>query len=142
MSNIVCLLMTFVILVTAPLIVIPCREMIKGRLGAGMTDDNRQPQSSMLTQRRIVVRIPFCLTCIVLLKLVPNGLYTCSGSTMGLLCFVYNSQEELAQMGCFSVRQGASKRTLDSQWLIDHSAWIIVKVGMQRPLDNFLVVDC
>jgi hypothetical protein len=73
MSNNVCLLMTFVILVMAPLIVIPCREMIEGRLGTRMTDDNRQRQLLMSTQRQNVVRIPFCLTCMVLLELVPNG---------------------------------------------------------------------
>jgi hypothetical protein len=34
-----------------------------------------------------------------------------------------------------------SRRTLDSQWLINHFAWILAKVGMQQPLDTFLAVD-
>ncbi len=78
--------------------------------------------------------IRHCIGSVVVLRF---NMYTCSGSTTGLLCFVYNSQEELARMGCFSARQGVPRRTLNSQWLINHSAWIIMKVGTQQPFDTF-----
>ena len=73
LSSVVRLLMTFVISVTAPLIVIPCGEMIEGKLGIGMVDDNGQRQSSTSTRRRVFVRVPFCLACMVLSELVPDG---------------------------------------------------------------------
>lgn len=68
-SNLVRLLMTFVVSVTAPLIVIPCGELMEGKLGIEM--DDRQRQSS--TRRRVFVRVPFCLTCMVLSEFVPDG---------------------------------------------------------------------
>ena len=65
-SLVVRLLMTFVVSVTAPLIVIPCGELIEGKLGI----ENSQHTSM---HKRIVVRVTFCLVCIVFSAYVPNG---------------------------------------------------------------------
>jgi len=65
-SLVVRLLMTFVVSVTAPLIVIPCGELIEGKLGI----ENAQHTSM---HKRIVVRVTFCLVCIVFSAYVPNG---------------------------------------------------------------------
>ncbi|KAL7535935.1 hypothetical protein ACHAXR_006822 [Thalassiosira sp. AJA248-18] len=65
-SMIVRLLMTFVVALTAPLIVIPCGELVEGKLGI----DNTQ-QSYMY--KKIVVRVLFCIVCVAFSEFVPNG---------------------------------------------------------------------
>ena len=70
-SNVVRVLMMFVVSVTAPLIVIPCGEMIEGKLGSARRDDGQEKSST--TRRRLFVRVPFCLACMVFSELVPDG---------------------------------------------------------------------
>lgn len=64
-SLIVRVMMTFVLMVTAPLIVVPCGEMIEGKFGI---DKSRQ---SLL--KRIGVRFTFCAICTILSELLGAG---------------------------------------------------------------------
>ena len=64
-SLVVRLLMTFVVAVTAPLIVIPCGELIEGRMYG------RDQGTSI--HKRIIIRVLFCIVCITFSEFVPNG---------------------------------------------------------------------
>lgn len=71
-SHLVRLLMTLVLSVTAPLIVIPCGELVEGKLVTMLGgEDGKRRQTP--TRTRVLVRVPFCLTCMVLSEFVPNG---------------------------------------------------------------------
>ena len=70
-SNIVRILMMFVVSVTAPLIAIPCGEMIEGKLGYALDGDSRRLSST--ARGRALVRVPFCLACMIFSELVPDG---------------------------------------------------------------------
>ncbi|KAL3762378.1 hypothetical protein ACHAW5_000640 [Stephanodiscus triporus] len=69
------LLMTFVVALTTPLVVVPCGELIEGKLGmaADDEDDGRQQRRSMLDPERVVVRVAICLSCMAFSGYVPNG---------------------------------------------------------------------
>lgn len=62
-SLIVRLLMTFMVTTTAPLIVVPCGELIEGKWGIDST----------IALNRIFVRVPFCVLCTFLSDFLPNG---------------------------------------------------------------------
>ncbi|KAL3816074.1 hypothetical protein ACHAXA_009712 [Cyclostephanos tholiformis] len=74
------LLMTFVVVLTTPLVVVPCGELIEGKLGMVDADDSgdgggggqRQRRRS-LAPKRILVRVVICLSCIAFSVNVPNG---------------------------------------------------------------------
>jgi len=65
-SNVVRILMTVVVAVTAPLIVIPCGELIEGKL---VIDDNHHRRH----HHCILIRVVFCLVCMLISDFVPNG---------------------------------------------------------------------
>ncbi len=122
-SNVVRVLMTFVISVTAPLIVIPCGEMMEGKLGIGsMVDESGQRQSSTstsasTTRRRALIRVPFCLACMVLSELVPNG-FVHLLSFIGCFC-VATTSFVLPSLFCLQL----SRRTsADGMFLCDAAA--------------------
>mmetsp|Transcript_29095 Transcript_29095/g.55157 ORF Transcript_29095/g.55157 Transcript_29095/m.55157 type:complete len:413 (-) Transcript_29095:184-1422(-) len=82
------LLMTFVVAVTAPLIVVPCGELIEGKLGLLNNNNNnnnnsnnsngsqheqqyQRPSSSMRV--RIAVRVTFCIVCTLFAEFFSSG---------------------------------------------------------------------
>eukprot|EP00978_Attheya_sp_CCMP212_P043020 scaffold273332_cov51-Attheya_sp.AAC.2 len=67
------LLMTFVVIVTAPLLVVPCGELLEGRLGI-LPSNN----TNGLSWQRIVVRLSICLFCTCVSVFVPGFVYVIS----------------------------------------------------------------
>lgn len=63
------LLMTFVVAVTAPLIVVPCGELIEGKLGLETTGP---------IYKRIVIRVLLCVVCTILSEFVPGFVHIIS----------------------------------------------------------------
>jgi hypothetical protein len=68
------LLMTFVISVTAPLIVVPCGEMIEGKLGVGIYE----------MSKRIAIRLLLCILCTGVSEYAPGFVHLVS--FMGCFC--------------------------------------------------------
>jgi hypothetical protein len=68
------LLMTFVISVTAPLIVVPCGEMIEGKLGIGRDE----------MSKRIGIRLLLCILCTGVSEYAPGFVHLVS--FMGCFC--------------------------------------------------------
>ena len=64
-SLIVRLLMTFAVSVSAPLIVVPCAELIEGKLAIDKT------QKSF--HKRVVVRVGICIICTVFSMFLGSG---------------------------------------------------------------------
>lgn len=71
---IVRLLMTFVVSVTAPLIVVPCGEMIEGKLGVRMDE----------LYKRIAIRLLLCVMCTGVAEYAPGFVHLVS--FMGCFC--------------------------------------------------------
>lgn len=76
-SLMVRLLMTFMIALTAPLIVVPCGELIEGKLGIGETQKSLQ----------VLVRVVFCIICILISEFVPGFVHIVSLSFA--ICVLY-----------------------------------------------------
>jgi hypothetical protein len=77
-SDLVRLLMTLVLSVTAPLIVIPFGELVEGKIWTATPDDNDDDdddgkQRRRSSMRRVFVRVPFCLACMAVSEFVPDG---------------------------------------------------------------------
>jgi len=68
-SFIVRLLMTFVVAVTAPLIVVPCGELIEGKLGIDETDHFSQ---------KVTIRVLLCVVCTILAEYAPGFVHIVS----------------------------------------------------------------
>ena len=68
LALIVRLLMTFVVAMTAPLIVVPCGEMIEGKLGIGMHE----------VYKRIAIRVLLCVLCTGLAEYAPGFVHIVS----------------------------------------------------------------
>lgn len=82
-SLIVRILMTFVVAVTAPLIVVPCGELIEGKLGI-------QKNKNSSIRERILVRLMFCIICITFAEYVPRG-FVHVVSFIGCFCVAMTS---------------------------------------------------
>jgi amino acid permease len=73
------LLMTLVVALTTPLVVVPCGELIEGKLGMADNDDDddddgrRRHRHRRLATERVLVRILICLSCMAFSEYVPNG---------------------------------------------------------------------
>jgi amino acid permease len=76
------LLMTLMVALTTPLVVVPCGELIEGKLGMadggddgdGDEDDGRhRRRRSYLAPERVIVRVLICLSCAAFSEYVPNG---------------------------------------------------------------------
>ena len=68
LALIVRLLMTFVVAMTAPLIVVPCGEMIEGKLGIGLDE----------VRKRIAVRVLLCMLCMIVSEHAPGFVHVVS----------------------------------------------------------------
>ena len=73
------LLMTLVVALTTPLVVVPCGELIEGKLGMADNDDDDDDDDDgrrrhrRLAPERVLVRILICLSCMAFSEYVPNG---------------------------------------------------------------------
>ena len=96
------LLMTFVISVTAPLIVVPCGEMIEGKLGVGIDE----------ISNRIAIRLLLCILCTGVSEYAPGFVHLVS--FMGCFCVSITSFV-LPPLFCIQLRnkrrQGDSSTT-------------------------------
>eukprot|EP00986_Skeletonema_menzelii_P008694 scaffold3767_cov116-Skeletonema_menzelii.AAC.19 len=68
LALIVRLLMTFVVAMTAPLIVVPCGEMIEGKLGIGVNE----------MYKRIAIRVLLCMLCMIVSEHAPGFVHVVS----------------------------------------------------------------
>lgn len=64
-SLVVRLLMTFVVAMTAPLIVVPCGQLLEGKLGIVNDHFSRR--------KRVTVRILFCIICTIFAEFLGSG---------------------------------------------------------------------
>lgn len=71
-SLLVRLLMTVVVALTTPLVVVPCGELIEGKLGMNANDDGHQ-QRRFLAPKRILIRVLIIAACMAFSEYVPNG---------------------------------------------------------------------
>jgi hypothetical protein len=108
-SNIVRILMMFVVSVTAPLIVIPCGEMIEGKLGFALNVDSQQQSST--TSGRALVRVPFCLACMVFSEFIPDG-FVHLLSFIGCFC-VATTGFILPSLFCLRLSKGIRDNSAD-----------------------------
>ena len=101
-SLMVRLLMTFMIALTAPLIVVPCGELVEGKLGINDT------QKSL----KVLVRVLFCIICILISEFVPGFVHIVSLSFATCLhCLVIHVSSnqsfylvhQVSFIGCFCV---------------------------------------
>ncbi|KAL9183157.1 hypothetical protein ACHAXT_004944 [Thalassiosira profunda] len=108
-SFVVRLLMTFVVAVTAPLIVVPFGELVQeGKLGIEST-----------IQNRIAVRVLFVIVCTLVSEFVPSG-FVHVVSFIGCFC-VAMVGFVLPPLFCIQLRASSAKegQQVDSQFLYD-----------------------
>ena len=98
---IVRLLMTFVISVTAPLIVVPCGEMIEGKLGVGKNE----------LYKRIVIRVLLCVLCTGVSAYAPGFVHIVS--FIGCFC-VSIVGFVLPPLFCIQLRHNKTRDMLNS----------------------------
>jgi amino acid permease len=111
---IVRLLMTFVISVTAPLIVVPCGSMIEGKLGIGMNE----------LYKRISIRVLLCVLCTLCSEFAPGFVHIVS--FIGCFC-VSIVGFVLPPLFCIQLRHNTRKdsMTMDYTTYCDVSALVI-----------------
>lgn len=122
-SLIVRLLMTFMVTTTAPLIVVPCGELIEGKWGIDST----------IALNRIFVRVPFCVLCTFLSDFLPNG-FVHVVSFIGCFCVaiagfvlppLFCMQLSNQRRVCVSRMGGTGGIGIDSTFLCDFAVLIL-----------------
>ncbi len=111
------LLMTFVVAMTAPLVVVPCGEMIEGKLG--ITGDE--------VYKRIAVRVLLCMLCMIISEHAPGFVHVVS--FIGCFCasiigFV------LPPLFCIQLRHKTRKDDVSKMDFISHCDLSALVIGI------------